>query len=418
MQHVPKGLRLHIGIYGRRNAGKSSLLNALAGQPLSIVSPVPGTTTDTVEKCMELSPLGPVVLLDTAGLDDEGPLGSQRVLRARDTLQRVDMALLVAEAGGWGDAENALAEDLQARNIPFLAVIAKTDLRPPAPETAAYLEARNIPHVAVAAATGHGLSILRRAIVGLAPDDAPSAPPLAADLLPVGGMALLVTPIDSGAPKGRLILPQVQTIRDLLDGGRQCVIVREHELEAALRRAGAPDLVICDSQVVRRVADTLPPRLPLTTFSILLARKKGDLPLLAAGAATMHALHPGDKVLVAEACTHHPQADDIGRVKIPHWLRAHAGGELQIETTAGAAFPQDLSPWKLVLHCGGCTITRRHMAARLFDAAAAGVPVTNYGLAISLMQGVLERTLSPFPDALAAYHAAARTNKSPTPKEA
>jgi [FeFe] hydrogenase H-cluster maturation GTPase HydF len=407
MNEAPKGLRLHIGIYGRRNVGKSSLLNALAGQKVAIVSDTPGTTTDPVEKTQELAPLGPVVFIDTAGIDDEGALGELRKERTIKALDRTDVALLVAEPEAWGGFEESLGALLRERKIPFAVVFNKTDLAPPAPERLAALAQAGVDSVAVSAVQGTGMDRVKETLAALAPEDWFEEPRLVGDLLPPGELAVLVVPIDLGAPKGRLILPQVQAIRDILDSDAWCVVVKERELRDALNRFNRPPrLVVCDSQVVLKAAGDTPPEIPLTTFSILMARFKGDLARLARGAAAIESLRPGDRVLIAEACTHHPLADDIGRVKIPRWLRQYAGGDIQTEVIAGRDFPEDLRPYRLVVHCGACMANRRSMLARLLQAERQGVPMTNYGVAISQVQGVLKRTLGPFPAALAAFEEA------------
>ena len=404
MNEQPKGLRTHIAIYGRRNVGKSSLLNAMTGQRVSIVSPTPGTTTDPVEKTMELSPLGPVVFLDTAGVDDEGSLGEQRRARTYRALDRTDIALLVTD-GVWGHFELDLLENFRQRNIPFIVVLSKSDtgMKPTLPEQ---LEGKEIPLVAVSSLNKDGLEVLRTTIAHVIREKEEQQRKLVGDLVPSGGLVLLVVPIDTGAPKGRLILPQVQAIRDLLDSRCLCMILTEGELPSALSRLKCPpDLVVCDSQVVHAVADQTPPSIPLTTFSILMARFKGDLVALVRGAATIPRLRPGDRVLIGEACSHHPSKDDIGRVKIPRWLASYAGGPLKIDMAAGKEFVE-LENYSLIVHCGGCVITRGHMLQRIGQAHIAGIPITNYGVAISLVQGVLERTLAPFPEALEAFHEA------------
>ena len=404
---APKGLRPHIALVGRRNAGKSALLNALAGQAVSIVSETPGTTTDPVAKTMELSPLGPVVLLDTAGIDDEGALGEQRVERTMNALRGVDAALLVTDADQWDAPERELAALLEERHIPFVVVRNKADLAPAQlPESEGPLR--------VSALRGEGVGAVVAALARILPEAALQQPPLLAGLLPEGGLAVLVVPLDSGAPKGRLIQPQVQTIRDCLDGRASCLVTTPAEYAAMLERlAAAPDLVICDSQVVRETVAATPSDVPLTTFSILMARLKGDLAALAAGAAALAGLAPGDTVVIQEGCSHHPQADDIGRVKLPRLLRALAGGEVNVVMAAGTAFFAYPSEARAVIHCGGCVITRRQMLERMAEARARALPMTNYGVALSLGQGVLERALSPFPEALAAYRAAREAQERP-----
>ncbi len=414
MSETPKGLRLHIALFGRSNVGKSSLLNALTGQQASIVSAAPGTTTDPVEKTLELPPLGPVVFLDTAGLDDSGELGRLRTERSLQIMERADVALLVTEKTAWGPHEARIAALLQERNIPFAVARNKMDApadaahpcpagagdapgSPDGPDAA-------VPVIDVSARSGLGLDAVRAALAQLAPESALQQPPLLGDLLPEHGLLVLVTPIDTGAPKGRLILPQVQAVRDSLDSRKLCMVVTEGDLPRALDSLKrAPDLVVCDSQVVRRVNADTPPHIPLTTFSVLMARLKGDLPALARGAAALERLRPGDAVRIQEACSHHPQKDDIARVKLPRLLRRLAGGELRIALDAGKEFPRYAADCRVVVHCGGCVITRGQMLARLRAAEKAGCPMTNYGMAISLAQGVLERVLSPFPEALRAF---------------
>ena len=412
MHETPKGLRLHIGLFGRRNAGKSSLLNALVGQAASIVSATPGTTTDPVEKTMELAPLGPVVFIDTAGIDEPaeaGELGAQRMARTMAALERTDVAVLVTD-GVWGEFEDQLFQCCTERKTPCFVACTKADLAQPTPAVARALEQQGLEWVAVSAVTGEGLTACKTLLAAKTPEERIATPRLLGDLLPAGrgaGLAVLVVPIDLGAPKGRLILPQVQAIRDVLDADGMTLIVKERELREALSRLrDRPDLVVCDSQVVlKTVADT-PPAIPMTTFSICMARLKGDLDTLAAGAGAISRLRPGDRVLIAEACTHHALADDIGRVKIPRWLRQHVGGDLTFDVAAGRDFPADLAAYALVVHCGGCMINRALMCARVRLAQQAGVPITNYGMAISVSQGVLFRTLQPFPGAMLAYEEA------------
>jgi len=404
-----KSLRLHIGLFGRRNVGKSSLINALTGQNVAIVSSVPGTTTDPVEKSFELDPVGPVVFVDTGGVDDEGDLGELRKQRTARVLERVDVALLVCGADGFGAHEEALAAELRERQTPTLVVFNKIDIFAPSSDDVLRVAAAGLPVEQVSAATGQNVGRLKEAITTLVPDERLDEPQLAGDLVPAGELAVLVVPIDLGAPKGRLILPQVQVIREILDSDALCMVVKERELRDALARLDrAPKLVICDSQVVLKAAADTPPGVRLTTFSILMARFKGDLVKLARGAAAIHKLQAGDRVLVTETCSHCALADDIGRVKIPRWLRQYVGAHLEIDIEGGADLPEDLTPYKLVIHCGSCMTTRKHMLARLYRAERQGVPMTNYGVAISLLQGVLPRALECFPAALGAYEAARR----------
>jgi 2-iminoacetate synthase len=407
MQDTPKGLRLHIGLFGKRNSGKSTLMNALIGQSVSIVSAHPGTTTDPVEKAYELAPLGAVVFIDTAGLDDVGELGALRVERTRGVLERVDLALIVVDDGRVGTLEQGLIATLREQKTPFVVVFNKSDIAEPGKAQLMDLAADNVESVAICAARGSGIDALKEAMLRQAPEGGVDDARLIGDLIGPGDVVILVVPIDLGAPKGRLILPQVQTLRDILDSDAISLMVKERELPEALARlATPPRLVVCDSQVVLKVAADTPREIPLTTFSILMARFKGDMIGLAEGAGALSRLRPGDRVLISEACSHHALADDIGRVKIPRWLRQFAGGNLEIDVKSGRDFPDDLSPYELIVQCGGCTVTRRQMLARQYRAARQGVPMTNYGMAISVVQGVLDRSLHCFPAALDAYRRA------------
>ncbi|HQM64790.1 MAG TPA: [FeFe] hydrogenase H-cluster maturation GTPase HydF [Acidobacteriota bacterium] len=407
MNKAPRGMRLHIGFFGRRNVGKSSLLNALVRQSVSIVSPEAGTTTDPVEKPMEFLPLGPVLFIDTAGIDDTGALGDLRIGRTRQVLDRTDLGLVVAGSAGWGEFEEALLDEFARRGVAAVAVFNQVDVAAPADDVLAGLAARRVPVVRTCARSGEGLAALREAILRAAPDDFIDSPAILRDLVPPGELAVLVVPIDKEAPRGRLILPQVQTIRDLLDGDATCLVTKERELRGVLERLTRPPaIVVTDSQAFRQVAADTPPAVPLTSFSILFARFKGDLAELARGAAAIATLRPGDRVLVAEACSHHPIADDIGRVKLPRWLTEHVGGPLEFDTVQGHDFPADLGRYRLVVHCGGCMQNRREMLGRILRSRAAGVPVTNYGVAIAATMGILDRALAPFPSALAAWRAA------------
>ncbi|MEY6432030.1 [FeFe] hydrogenase H-cluster maturation GTPase HydF [Thioalkalicoccus limnaeus] len=404
MLDTPKSLRLHIGLFGRRNVGKSSLINALLGFPLSIVSAVAGTTTDPVEKACELPPLGPVVFVDTAGIDDEGELGGLRRAKTAGVLERVDIALLVCDERGFGDDERALIGQLQERQTPILCVLNKSDLGEVSDAGIAALLGECGEVVRVSALANQNIDAVKESIIRLVPEDHLQEPPLVADLIQPGSTVVLVVPIDLGAPKGRLILPQVQVIREALDADAICTLVKERELSAMFEdRRTPPALVICDSQVVMKAAADTPPEVPLTTFSILMARFKADLVKLCAGAAMIHRLEPGDRVLIAEACTHDLICDDIGRVKIPRWLRQFVGGELQIDFSSGKHFPEEIGHYDLIIQCGACMVTRKHMLSWLYRAEREGVPMTNYGVAISLLQGVLPRSLHCFPAAMQAY---------------
>lgn len=398
-QQAPRGIRIHIGIFGRRNVGKSSILNALTRQSVSIVSDEPGTTTDPVEKPMELLPLGPVVFIDTAGVDDAGDLGALRVERTRKVLERTDVAILVASAGAWGAWEEELLSRLRdgPRPVPVVVALNQSDLAVPPSSVTARLEAASVPWVATVATRDEGVAALRDALVAAVPEALIEPPPLLGDLVPPGEPVVLVVPIDKEAPKGRIILPQVQAIRDALDHGAWCVVCRDEELPGALARlARPPALVVTDSQAFGRVASATPAGTPMTSFSILMARFKGDLAELVEGARAIERLGPGDRVLVAEACTHHPIGEDIGRVKIPRWLNEHCGGELRFTTVQGRDFPEDLSPYRLVIHCGACMWNRASMLSRIHRCREAGVPITNYGLAIAYSLGVFERAIAPF----------------------
>ncbi len=401
MQSTPKGLRLHIGMFGRRNVGKSALLNAFTRQAVSIVSETAGTTTDPVEKAMELRPLGPVLFVDTAGVDDTGALGTLRVQKTMQVVDRADFAILATD--DWQDYERRLLKLFQEKNVPVLVALTKSDLRAPAANAALEAAARasgaaNV--VPCSAVTGAGLDALRQALITSAPDAFLEVPALIGDLVHAGDLVVLVVPVDTEAPKGRLILPQVQTLRDLLDNDAYGMVVKDNELGAALARLRQPPaLVVTDSQAFRHVSSVVPPDVPLTSFSILYARFKGDLATLARGARAIDTLRPGDRVLIAEACTHHPSGDDIGRVKIPRWLEKIAGGKLQFTVASGAGDPPDLASYRLIVHCGACVWNRRQMLARLDRARAAGVPITNYGLAIAHCLGILDRALAIFPAA-------------------
>ena len=393
---TPKGLRLHFGLFGKRNAGKSSLINALANQNISIVSSVAGTTTDPVEKAFELSPIGPVVFMDTAGIDDEGDLGLARVEKSLSVLEWMDIAIVVCEAGTWGSHEENILKKTLNNGTPTIVVFNKTDLCKPTKEHEQALRSRGYKVIETSAANREGISDLRDAIIQTVLEKTEPDRPLMGELAKAGDTVLLVTPIDTGAPKGRLILPQVQAIRELLDAGAKCFVIKEDRITETLNELKQPpQLVVTDSQVVLRVVKEVPEPIPVTTFSIQMAYSKSDLLEMAIGAAALTKLKPGDKVLIAETCSHHPLKDDIGRVKIPNWLRK-TFGDLNIDIAVGKDFPTDLTPYKVIIQCGGCIVTRRHMLARLRQAKAQGVPMTNYGTAIAHMNGILERSLAPF----------------------
>ena len=388
---TPSAERLHIGFFGCRNAGKSSLVNAVTGQDLAVVSDVAGTTTDPVHKAMELLPLGPVVIIDTPGFDDEGTLGQMRVHRTRQTLNRTDIAVLVVDGTrGLTPVDEQLVELFRQKNVPYVIALNKADLCAEVPPAGAH-------EIWVSALTGQGVWDLKELIGRLAPEPDPEHL-LLGDLINPLDMVVLVCPIDESAPKGRLILPQQMAVRDVLDAGALAVVVRETELAATLERLGRPPrMVVTDSQAFAVVRAIVPDEVPLTSFSILMARYKGFLRTAAAGVAAVEGLEDGDVVLMAEGCTHHRQCNDIGTVKIPRWLQAHTGKDLRFETCSGREFPEDLSPYALVVHCGGCMITDRDVAERMHLAEDQGVPFTNYGIAIAQMTGALERSVRLFP---------------------
>lgn len=395
LQDIASGERLHIGFFGMRNAGKSSLCNAVTGQNLSVVSPIGGTTTDPVKKAMELLPLGPVVILDTPGLDDEGELGAMRVETARRMLAQTNIAVVVLDAArGIGAHDRALIGELQTRNIPYLLAYNKADLltdRPPLAENALY----------VSAATGEGIDALKQKLGAFAQKIKP-AKILLRDLLSAGDLVVLVTPIDESAPKGRLILPQQMTLRDILDAHATAIVCQDSELAATLASLSRkPRMVITDSQVFGRVAQNTPTDIPLTSFSILMARYKGDLPTLVRGFAALRTLRDGDRVLICEGCTHHRQCNDIGTVKMPGWIEQFTGVKPDYRFTSGGDFPAELSDYRVIVHCGGCMLNEAEMQHRIACANAAGVPIVNYGIAIAGMHGILQRSLELFPDVLA-----------------
>lgn len=404
IEKTPKGMRLHIGLFGRRNVGKSSILNAITRQQVSIVSEFAGTTTDPVEKPMELLPLGPVLFIDTAGIDDAGALGEMRVRKTRQVFDRTDLGVLITDAGVWGEFENQILAELSSRKIPVVTVFNKVDEAAPEQEIMDRLASMKIRTVLTVAVNSIGILDLRQALLDTAPEDFVNAPTILGDLVGPGEMAVLVVPIDKEAPKGRLILPQVQAIRELLDNDAYCMVVKERELKVALGRLNKPPkLVVTDSQAFLKAAADTPREIPLTSFSILFARFKGDLIEQMRGTLAIEKLKPGDRILVAEACSHHPISDDIGRVKIPGWLTQYVGGELHFDHVQGHDFSRDLSPYKLVIHCGACMMNRREMLNRILQSRRAGVPISNYGLVIAYSLGIFERALEPFPGACEIY---------------
>lgn len=390
MNATPSGNRTHIGIFGRRNAGKSSLINALTGQKLAIVSDIKGTTTDPVSKAMELLPLGPVVMIDTPGLDDEGELGAKRVEKAMQVLRKTDIALLVADAAeGLDAADRALIERIRAMQLPYLVVYNKCDEADCPMEDAQH-------SVCVSALTGRGIHELKERIAHLTPEGGEKK--LLADLLSPGDVVVLVVPVDESAPKGRLILPQQQALRDVLDAHATAVVCQDTDLKRTLEGLGTkPRMVVTDSQAFASVSRDTPRDIPLTSFSILMARYKGYLDAALRAMPAVESLEDGDTVLIAEGCTHHRQCNDIGTVKIPRWLRAHSGKDIAIKTCSGTEFPDDLSGFKLVIHCGGCMLNEREVLYRMREAERQGVPFINYGLLIAHMQGIMERAIEVLP---------------------
>ncbi|MBT9132948.1 MAG: tRNA modification GTPase MnmE [Firmicutes bacterium] len=411
MEKTPKSLRLQIGLFGRTNVGKSSLLNMIAGQDVAIISSVPGTTTDVVEKTMELLPLGPVVFLDTAGLDDKSVLAESRLKKTHKIFDRSDVILLLVEADIWTEYEDYIVEEAKKRATPFVIIVNKVDLKSPSTSFIEEILGKTERTFLCSSIDYENrdryVNSLKKHLVEIVPQDFLTPPPLIGDLLLPGGLAVLIVPIDIEAPKGRIILPQVQTIRDALDNDAAALVVKETEYRHILDKLKSPpDIVVCDSQVVAKMVADTPDGVKCTTFSILFSRYKGDLIETARGVAAIKKLVPGDRILIAEACSHHAIEDDIGRVKIPHWLREYVGGDVEIDVFAGRDYPDNLSEYELVIHCGACMLTRREMLLRIHRARQEGVAITNYGVCISFLQGVSERVLSPFPTALDVYRRA------------
>lgn len=398
MNTTPVANRLHIGIFGKRNVGKSSFVNALTGQNVSIVSPVAGTTTDPVGKAMEIHGIGPVYIYDTAGIDDTGDLGEMRVGRTKAIMGKINLAVVIATADRFDDQDRALLDDLKARGAQYLLVFNKKDVCPVEEGMKKSLDETGIPFVAVSCLTGEGVDAARQRMIEVARTLEAERSTIVGDLIGHGDLVLLVVPIDLGAPKGRLILPQVQVIRDILDNDAAAIVVKEREIEYVLRNLKAPPgLVICDSQVVLKVSGDLPPGVRLTTFSIVFSRLKGDLATFVEGVRAIDRLQDGDRVLICEACTHHPVPDDIGRVKIPRWVKLYTGKDITFDVHAGPILDREISGYKLIIHCGGCMINRAEMLGRIRETEEKKIPITNYGVAISHVHGVLRRALSPFP---------------------
>jgi [FeFe] hydrogenase H-cluster maturation GTPase HydF len=410
MLKTPTSLRLQIGLFGRTNVGKSTFLNYITAQDVSITSSVAGTTTDVVRKSMELLPLGPVTFLDTAGIDDFSDLSEARLKKTKKVFDRADIFVLLTEPNMWGNYEEKITEEAVDRNTPLIVVINKSDIDVIADDfiekVKDYTE-----NIIVCSSIDKDdrdfvINKFKSQLIDICPDDFINPPALVGDLLPKGGLSVMIVPIDLEAPKGRLIYPQVQAIRDILDSNSSTVVVKEHQYPDLLRRFKfLPDLVICDSQVVFKMVEDTPEDIRCTTFSILFSRFKGNLIAAAKDVCTIEELEDNDKVLISESCSHHPIEDDIGRVKIPQWLRKYTKKDIQIDVSAGRDFPDNLRQYSLVIHCGGCMLTRREMLSRIQKAKQANIPITNYGVSISYLQGVLDRVLSPFPKALDAYRA-------------
>ena len=401
MNQTPSSERVHIGFFGRRNAGKSSVLNAVTGQDLAVVSDVKGTTTDPVQKSMELLPLGPVVVIDTPGIDDEGELGALRVKKSYQVLNKSDAAVLVVDASlGLCEEDFAFIEHIQKKQIPYAVAFNKSDLAPSASlaKDLQYLKEHHIDFVSVSTADLSGIDTLKEKIATLAKTEDTKLR-IVADLIHPSDFVVLVVPIDKAAPKGRLILPQQQTIRDILEADATAIVVKEYELRDTLSHLGKkPRLVITDSQVFAKVSADTPADIMLTSFSILFARYKGNLETMVHGVKALDILEDGDKVLISEGCTHHRQCDDIGTVKIPRWLKEYTGKELIIETSSGTEFPDDLGSYKMIIHCGGCMLNEREVKYRISCAQDQGIPIANYGMVIAYIHGILKRSLSPFPE--------------------
>ena len=392
LNSTPSAERLHIGIFGKRNAGKSSLINAITGQSLAIVSDMKGTTTDPVSKAMELLPLGPVVIIDTPGLDDEGTLGEMRVQKAYQVLNKTDIALVVIDGNlGESKEDRALLARIQEKKIPYLVVVNKTDCV----ESEKAIKGKE-DWLFVSAMTGEGIQELKEKLGTLIPEQKEKRP-LVADLLQPLDFVVLVVPIDSSAPKGRLILPQQQIIRDILEAKAVSIVVKDTEFKETMEKLPVkPKLVITDSQVFKEISDLTPKDVALTSFSVLFARYKGNLWEAVRGARAVETLEDGDTILIAEGCTHHRQCEDIGTVKIPRWLNAYTKKQIQFEFCSGTEFPADLSKYKMIVHCGGCTLNEREMKYRIRCSVDQEIPITNYGIFIAYMKGILERSIEPF----------------------
>ncbi len=399
LNKTPRGDRVHIALFGKRNAGKSSIINAITNQDIALVSSVKGTTTDPVYKAMEILPIGPVVIIDTAGLDDVGELGELRKQKTYEVLNKTDLAILTIDAElGVTDFEKGILASIKDKKIPVVAVLNKIDLGEVADSSIKEMEKDlGIKLIPVSALEKKGIDTLKNAIIKLLPDDEDKFK-LVGDLIQPGDFIVLVVPIDKAAPKGRLILPQQQVIRDILESDATCIVTKEYELRETLENIGKkPKLVITDSQVFSKVSADTPNDIMLTSFSILFARYKGDLMELIRGAKKLDDLQDGDKILISEGCTHHRQSDDIGTVKIPRWIRQHTGKNIQFEFSSGMKYPQNMEDYALVVHCGGCMLNRREMQHRIKIATGREIPIVNYGVLIAYIQGIIKRAVKPFP---------------------
>jgi [FeFe] hydrogenase H-cluster maturation GTPase HydF len=397
MNDTPAANRLQIGIFGKRNAGKSSFINALSGQNLAIVSEIPGTTTDPVAKAMEIRGLGPVLMYDTAGMDDTGDIGDKRVARTREVMRKVDLGVIITTYVSFNSLDLVLLDELKAAGREAVVLFNKIDVEPRDEEKEKALIQKGIKYFYISSKTGENIDLARKFIVDAGKDLSPENSTILGDLIKQGDFVVLVVPLDLGAPRGRLILPQVQAIRDVLDNDAVAITVKERELQYLLKTIGKnPKLIVCDSQVVLKVTGDVPDEISVTTFSILFSRLKGDLAEMVKGVKAIDQLQDGDRILMLEACTHHAQADDIGRVKIPRWLRQYTGKALEFDYNAGPYVDKALNGHKLIISCGACMVNRREMMSRIDDARKFNVPITNYGVAISYVQGVLARVVKPF----------------------
>jgi len=399
---TPKGSRLHLAIFGKRNVGKSSFLNAFVDQELSIVSEIPGTTTDPIEKAYELIPVGPVLLIDTAGLDDSGTLGEKRVQKTRQVLKRADFAFLVVERETFGDFEYQIIESFKEKNLPWMIIVNKKDIDNKSKHTEFISQLKkqfSVPIFGCSSETKEGIEEIRKKLISDLEKIAPP-PPILSDLVSSSDLVVLVIPVDEEMPKGRLILPEVQTMRELLDANVPYITVKDQSLSHVLKNIlkVKPKLVVTDSQAFEKVNAEVPDNILLTSFSILFGRQKGNLAAYVKGAQIIDHLQEGDKILIAELCSHHIVCEDIGRVKIPRWIKQHKGININFEIAAGKDWPSDLTKYKLIIQCGACVVNRQLVLSRIKDAKNQGVAITNYGVAIAFLHGILERALKPFND--------------------